>query len=146
MEHPKILNPLTKRFVNIGSQQFNKLVLQGILKPVEDIEVITPMTTPIVESSIDPVIEPVVEPPIKKLLAQNMAELVKQNKVLFQKELSQKESDALFRKLLYEKLSGMKEPKPTKPEKKKEKPKKKKKAKYKMVTPAPSSSSDTDSD
>ena len=142
MEKEKILNPLTKRYVHVGSQQFNKLLMEGQIKPVDEIDpILTPVVEPIAETQT---------PPIKALLAQTMATIVKENKPLFQKELTQKQSDALFRKLLFEKLSGMKEPEPkkdkTKPEKKKEKPKKKKKAKYKMVTPPPSSSSDTDSD
>ena len=142
MEKEKILNPITKRYVHVGSQQFNKLLMEGLIKPVDEIEpVLAPAAEPVAET------EP---PPVKGLLAETMATIVKENKPLFQKELTQKQCDALFRKLLYEKLSGMKEPEPkkdkTKPEKKKEKPKKKKKAKYKMVTPPPSSDDSSDSD
>ena len=119
MENQKILNPITKRYVKINSQQYNKLVLEGLIKPpVEEIK-----------NEIK-----VAEPPIKALLAETLTDVVKENKKQFEKEMSQKDCDKLLKKLLYEKLCLTKKPKKDKPEKKK------KKIKFKVKTPEPSES------
>ena len=125
MENQKILNPMTKRYVKINSQQYNKLVLEGLIKPpVEEIK-----------NEIK-----VAEPPIKALLAEELTTIVKENKKQFEKELTQKECDKLLKKLLYEKLCISKKPKKDKTEKKK------KKIKFKVKTPEPSESDSESSD
>jgi hypothetical protein len=130
MNSKKILNPATNRFVNYGSQKYYRLVNEGVIKlPVEAI--------PEVKTEVKP--EPIVAPPVKQLLAEELTTIVKENKPLFQKELTQKETDALLRRLLYEKLCIKKKEK-----KPKEKPKKKKK--YKIKTPPQSSESESDSE
>ena len=117
MESQKILNPLTKRYVNVGSQQYNKLVLEGLIKPPEE-------KAPEAEET----------PPVKALLAETLTDVVKQNKKQFEKEMTQQECDTLLRKLLYAKLC-IKEPKPDK----------KKKKKFKVRAPPPSSESESES-
>jgi hypothetical protein len=113
----QVLNPQTKRYVKKNSQQYNKLVREGVIQAIE---------------------EPAEEtPPIKALLAEELTTIVKENKPLFQKELTQAQSDALLRKLLYEKLCISKKPK------KEEKTKKKKK--FKIVAPPSSSESESES-
>ena len=125
MENQKILNPITKRYVKINSQQYNKLVLEGLIKPpVEEIK-----------NEIK-----VAEPPIKALLSEELTTIVKENKKQFEKELTQKECDKLLKKLLYEKLCISKKPKKDKTEKKK------KKIKFKVKTPEPSESDSESSD
>ena len=37
----KILNPSTNRFVNIGSQKHKRLILEGVLPPVDGLELET---------------------------------------------------------------------------------------------------------
>ena len=122
MNSKKVLNPKTNRFVHCGSQKFNRLVMEVVIKtPVEEIK---------------NEIETVVEPPIKKLLAETLTDVVKQNKPLFEKEMTQEQSDALLRKLLYAKLC-IKEPKKEK--------KTKKKKKFKIRAPPTSSESESES-
>ena len=131
MENQKILNPITKRYVKVGSQQFNKLVLEGLIKvefpKAEDIKVEIPT---------------VAVPPIKGLLAEELTNIVKENKKQLTKEMSQKECDRLLKKLLYEKLCISKK----KPEKKDKPEKKKKKIKFKVKTPEPESESESQSE
>ena len=52
MESQKVLNPLTKRYVNVGSQQYNKLVLEGLIKPPEEKAVEVKAEEPIIEPPI----------------------------------------------------------------------------------------------
>ena len=123
MESQKVLNPLTKRYVNIGSQQYNKLVLEGLIKPPEE-----------------KAVEAEESPPVKVLLAETLTDVVKQNKKQFEKEMTQQECDTLLRKLLYEKLCINEKKKPEKKEKKK------KRIKFKVMTPPPSESDSSQSD
>ena len=120
MNSKKVLNPKTNRFVHFGSQKFNRLVMEGVIKPAEE---------KAVEVKAE---EPNIEPPIKKMLAEELTTIVKQNMPLFEKEMTQKESDALLRKLLYEKLCIKKTDKKTK-----------KKKKFKVRAPPPSSESES---
>ena len=147
---PQVINPLTNRSVNVGSDLYKSLVKKGVIKPVElsIAPVVEPIFNNVVEPIVNNVVEPISEPPIKSLLAQTMATIVSENKPLFKKELTQKQSDALFRKLLFEKLTDLKEPEPKKDKTKptKTEKKKKKKKKYKIVTPPPSSDDSSDSD
>jgi hypothetical protein len=139
MNSKKILNPATNRFVNYGSQKYYRLVNEGVIKPVDEKAEANAEATLTIIPEVKP--EPIVAPPVKQLLAEELTTIVKENKKEFQKELTQKETDALLRRLLYEKLCISKKGK----SKKKEKPKKKKK-KYKIKTPPPSSESESESD
>jgi hypothetical protein len=145
MSSKKILNPATNRFVNYGSQKYYRLVNEGVIKlPVEVIPDVKTDNINYEKIQVKPDdinYEKIQVKPVKQLLAEELTTIVKENKKEFQKELTQKETDALLRRLLYEKLCISKKGK----SKKEEKPKKKKK-KYKIKTPPPSSESESESE
>ena len=71
MNSKKVLNPKTNRFVHFGSQKFNRLVMEGVIKPPEE---------KAVEVKAE---EPNIEPPIKKMLAEELTTIVKAKYVPF---------------------------------------------------------------
>ena len=127
----EIQNPLTKRYVKIGSPQHKRLIRSGVLPPVEQ-----PETPP----------EPSPEAPefnekhLQTKLAEISTDLIRDNlkTIVKSQKLSDKDMDILIKKLLFEKLCM--KPDKTKPKETKEK---KKKKKFKIVEP---SSSESDSD
>jgi hypothetical protein len=134
----KILNPSTNRFVNIGSQKHKRLILEGVLPPVDGLELETEPMPEAVRTVKEPDQEltQAQRKDFKNKLASECSTIVNAHISQF-KNISQKQTDALLKKMLYEKLCI------------EDKPKKKKKKLFKPKTPPPSSSddsSDSDSD
>ena len=134
------LNTRTCRYVKKGSPSYNKLVVSGYFDE-------TPKTEPIdgetkhVETPIEPNVDP--EPDLKKEIKPILQEIVRENKSEFV-GLTQKQTDELLKKMLYEKLClNKQQPKSKKKEKKIKKKKSKGSQRYKVYT---SSSSDSSSD
>ena len=128
----EIINPLTKRFIKIGSPQHKRLVRGGVLPAVEQ-----PETPP--EPS--PEAPDFIEKKLQTKLAELSTDMIKDNlkTIVKSQKLSDKDMDILIKKMLYEKLCI--KPDKTKPKETKEK---KKKKKFKIVEP--SSESDSESD
>jgi len=133
-----VLNPKTNRLVKIGTQNYRRLVREGVIKPMEQPP----------EPKIEPPPEPIEPPPspietqkfneddYHAKMAQTFQQIVKENESKLV-DLSQKSCDVLLKKLLYQKLC-VEEPK--KKPKKVKKPKKAKKKKFKIVQPSSSES------
>ena len=121
-----ILNPSTNRFVLVGSSKYKRLVKEGVIKP----------HVPQPAQSRPPSPE---SPPstrsLKKELIKTTTDIVRDNRQDFV-DLTQKQTDALLKRMLYEKLCI------DKPNAKKKTHKKHKK-KYASSS---SDSSDTDTD
>lgn len=117
-----IKNPLTNRSIKVGGDIYKKLLKDGVIKPPE------PKVEP------EPRVEP--EPEVEKELMTAAVNTVAKNKKQFV-GLSQKETDKMLKKLLYEKLVLSN---------KKDKKKKKKKKKYYSSSESSSESSDSESD
>ena len=125
----EIQNPLTKRYLKIGSPAYKRLVRSGVLPPVEQ-----PETPP----------EPTPEAPefnekhLQTKLAEISTDMIKDNlkTIVKSQKLSDKDLDILLKKMtmLYEKLC-------MKPDKPKET---KKKKKFKIVEPSSDSESESD--
>ena len=131
-----LLNTRTSRYVKKGSPSYNKLVVSGYFDE-------TPKTEPIDgETPIEPNVDP--EPDLKKEIKPILQEIVRENKSDFV-GLTQKQTDELLKKMLYEKLCLNKQQ--PKPQQKKSKEKLKKKAKkstrYKVYSSSSGSSSDS---
>ena len=130
----EIQNPLTKRYVKIGSPQHKRLIRSGVLPPVEQ-----PETPP--EPSPAALGIPIEfnEKHLQTKLAELSTDLIRDNlkTIVKSQKLSDKDMDILIKKLLFEKLC-------IKPDKPKETKEKKKKKKFKIVEP--SSESDSESD
>ena len=126
----EILNPLTKRFVKIGSPQHKRLVRNGTLPPVEE--------TPPEPSPEAPEFN---EKHLQNKLAEISTDMIRDNlkTIVKSQKLSDKDMDILIKKMLYEKLCM--QPDKTKPKETKEK---KKKKKFKIVEPSSSDESDSD--
>lgn len=136
-----VLNPSTNRYVAVDSKVHRRLIKAGIVAPiVNDATPSVPDEIPVTETKTENI--PTEAPPIKELLANELTDIVAEHKKEFAKELTQKQTDALLRKLLYEKLCVSKK---TKKPTKHKKPKKPKKVTYKIKTPPSSSCSDTES-
>ena len=131
-----VFNPLTKRFVCKTSKTYDRLVKSGHV--IEDDAVHTPSRTTIQQPEND---ESEPEPPIKEMLADELTDIVRDNQDKLM-DLTEKQTNKLLRKLLYEKLTVSKE---KKKKNKQEKPKKKPK-KYKIKTPPPSDSETSESE
>lgn len=82
-------NPVTGRLIKKGTAKYKKFVKLGMIVPGEK------QTLPK---------KPVPPPPIKEKLATELTDIVKDNKAKFGKELTQEQTDALLKKLLFEKL------------------------------------------
>ena len=126
----EIQNPLTKRYVKIGSPAYKRLVRSGVLPSVEQPE--TPPPTPEAPEFN--------EKKLQTKLAELSTDMIKDNlkTIVKSQKLSDKDMDILIKKLLFEKLCI--KPDKTKPKETKEK---KKKKKFKIVEP---SSSESESD
>ena len=124
----EIQNPLTKRYVKIGSPQHKRLVRNGTLPPVEE--------TPPEPSPESPEFN---EKHLQTKLAEISTDLIRDNlkTIVKSQKLSDKDMDILLKKMLYEKLC-------MKPDKPKETKEKKKKKKFKIVEPSSESESETD--
>lgn len=121
----KILNPKSNRFVKVGTQKFKRLVAEGIIKPVGEIKQVEPVEQ---VTEVKPVkVEQAL--PIKEMLANELTDIVAEHKKQLTQELTQKQTEALLRKLLYERLCIVPKTKKEKPVKKK----KKSKAKFRVV-------------
>jgi hypothetical protein len=125
----EIQNPLTKRYVKIGSPAHKRLVRSGTLPAVEQPE--TPEPAPEFN-----------EKHLQTKLAEISTDMIKSNlkTIVKAQKLTDKDMDILIKKLLFEKLCI----KPDKPKEKKE-TKEKKKKKFKIVEPS-SSESESESD
>ncbi len=137
------LNKQTGRYVKFGSRTYVRGLKAGDIDP-------EPVKEPTVTFD-EPVIEPLEAPPpsptrednvqvqqfdnadMKDKLRSTMMELVEEQKAQFV-GLSQKQNEALLRKMLYEKLCVTDK----KTKSKKTQPKKKKKSKFKLVEPSSS--------
>jgi hypothetical protein len=127
----EIQNPLTKRYVKIGSPAHKRLVRAGTLPAVE-----TPPPNP----ETPPPNPEFNEKHLQTKLAEISTDMIKDNlkTIVKAQKLTDKDMDILIKKLLFEKLCI----KPDKPKEKKE-TKEKKKKKFKIVEP---SSSESESD
>ena len=103
-EETHILNPATSRYVRVGSDRYKKLVREGVLKPAAPSPTPAPVT---VAASAKPTPVPSPDPPkprsLKKELVKLTTDIVRDNKRELV-DLSQKETDAYIRRMLYEKL------------------------------------------
>ena len=127
----EIQNPLTKRYVKIGSPAHKRLVRAGTLPAVEQPEIPSPEALGIpIEFN---------EKKLQTKLAELSTDMIKDNlkTIVKSQKLSDKDMDILIKKLLFEKLCL----KPDKPKETKEK----KKKKFKIVEPS-SSESESESD
>ncbi len=117
----EIINPLTKRYVTIGSQAYKRLVRDGTL----------PAASP------EPEKPEFNEKNLQTKLADVSTDMIKDNlkTIIKSQKLSDKDLDTLLKKMLFDKLC-------IKPEKK-EKEKKKKK-KFKIVEPSSDSESESE--
>ena len=137
MQKGYALNPETNRIIKTSTAKYKKLVKLGIIVPevqnaVEKVKTSVPEVQNIPVPPPAPAPAPAPAPPVKALLAQELTDIVAEHKAKFAAELTEKETNALLKQLLYEKLVK----KPKKPKKPKSK-----KTKFKLRTP-PSSSSD----
>jgi hypothetical protein len=125
----EIQNPLTKRYLKIGSPQYKRLVKNGTLKAVEETPQQTP-ETPTPEFN---------EKHLQTKLAEISTDMIKDNlkTIVKAQKLTDKDMDILIKKLLFEKLC-------IKPDKPKETKEKKKKKKFKIVEPSSESESESD--
>lgn len=150
---PKVLNPRTNRYVSIGSQMYRRLVAKGELPPLNPLPVEddddddTPLPPPSDPPPIVPALKPV---DLKKKMKAVVADVARDNHVDLEK-LSQKEADALLKRLLIARLTN--EPaddRPTKAKKKSSpkvkptKPVKSKKTKKFKIVSSESEASDSD--
>ena len=122
----EIQNPLTKRYVKIGSPAHKRLVRAGTLPAVEQLEIPTPEAPEFNEKKL------------QTKLAELSTDMIKDNlkTIVKSQKLSDKDMDILIKKLLFEKLC-------LKPDKTKPKEEKKKK-KFKIVEPSSESESESD--
>ena len=129
----EVQNPLTKRYLKIGSPAHKRLVRSGVLPPVEQPEI--PQTPEALGIPIE-----FNEKHLQNKLAEISTDLIRDNlkTIVKSQKLSDKDMDILIKKMLYEKLCI--KPDKTKPKETKEK---KKKKKFKIVEP---SSSESESD
>ena len=118
----EIINPLTKRFVKIGSPAYKRLVRAGTLPPASEEPEKPEFNEKILQTKLADV--------STDIIRDNLKTIIKSQK------LSDKEMDMLLKKMLFDKLCI------AKPEKK-EKDKKKKK-KFKIVEPSSESESESD--
>ena len=163
-----VLNPLSNRYVNTSSKTYRRLLKKGVItvpeeQPIPSTPPSSPVTppTPIVTppppiATLPPPIA-TSEPPLpcaKTLVIDHLTNIAADHTGELS-GLSQKDTEILLRKLLYERLcvtppEKAKKAKKSKAKAKKVKAKKPKKVKYRMVTPPPSSSeedsSESDSD
>ena len=130
----EIINPLTKKFIKIGSPQHKRLVRGGVLPPVEQPE--TPPPTPEISQTPPPTPE-FNEKKLQTKLAEISTDMIQKElkTIVKSQKLSEKDLDILLKKMLYEKLCM--QPDKTKPKETKEK---KKKKKFKIVEPSRSES------
>ena len=128
----EIQNPLTKRYVKIGSPQHKRLVRNGTLPPETPPE-------PNPEALGIPI--EFNEKHLQNKLAEISTDLIRDNlkTIVKSQKLSDKDMDILLKKMLYEKLCM--KPDKTKPKETKEK---KKKKKFKIVEPSSESESESD--
>ena len=89
-----ILNPTTNRFVLIGSPKYKRLIKEGVIKSQPQ----PAQTRP--PSPVEILAQP---KSLKKELIKTAVDIVADNKTDFV-DLSQKETDKLLRRMLYEKL------------------------------------------
>jgi hypothetical protein len=126
------LNPETNRMIKKNTSKYRRFVKMGII--VEDQTVPVPVQSILVQQPEPEIIEDEIiedEIPIKAKLAKVSVNLIKKNTESF-RDLNEKETTKLLRKLLLAKLS----PKKSK--------KKKKKSKYKLKESSSESSSESE--
>ena len=139
MNEPLVLNKRTKRFVKVGTPRYPRLLREGAVDP--------PPPPPSPEASAEPPAAPVPlarEPAAAKPAAglkagviEQATDIVRDNKEQFL-DLSQRQTDKLLRRMLYEKLCVG--------DKAKKNKKSKVKFKSRKVAEESSSSSEEDSD
>jgi hypothetical protein len=147
MKEGHCYNPATKRICRLDQAKTKKLIKLGVIVLPRDLEMPNEEPEEVIEEKNEvieeepEVIEP--KPDIIKPLKKELKEIIKENKPQFE-GITQKMSDDLLKKLLYEKLVLNK---PKEKEKKKEKPKKKTKFKLKKIVVSESESeSESESD
>ena len=158
-----VLNPLSNRYVNTSSKTYRRLLKSGEITALEEqptpstpppSPVASPLATPPPPPPIATPQPPVTsEPPLpcaKALVVDHLTSISADHKGELS-GLSQKDTETLLRKLLYERLcvsppEKVKKAKKSKAKAKKVKAKKPKKVKYRMVTPPPSSSEEDSSE
>ena len=161
-----VLNPLSNRYVNTSSKTYRRLLKKGVItapRPTPPAPV-TPPSSPVtsppspvtspppIATSPPPIATPEPPLPCAKALVVDHLTNISANNTDDLKGLSQKDTETLLRKLLYERLCVSKPEKEKKAKKSKAKAKKvkakkaKKKPRFKLATPPPSSSDDSSSD
>lgn len=147
------LNVKTGRYCKIGSRTYQRALKAGHIN--SDYTEPTKITPEIAEPQpITPPVEVKTPPPsptnnikvqkfdaaeLKKLMGETMTDIIKENKPQF-KDLTQKQTDVMLKKLLYDKLMIDQKSKKSKKVKAK---KPKKKSKYKIREPSSSESSES---
>ena len=133
----EILNPLTKRYLKIGSPAYKRLVRSGVLSSVEQPEI--SQTPPPALGIPNPEAQEFSEKHLQTKLAELSTDMIKDNlkTIVKAQKLSTADLDILIKKMLYEKLC-------MKPDKPKETKEKKKKKKFKIVEPSSESESESD--
>jgi hypothetical protein len=111
----EVLNPQTGRFVKVGAQRHRRLVRMGILSAeVTEVGGIDESVFDTERSGVERSDELPPEPPklvrsraippVKKRLVHAATDVIKEQRHQFEAELTQKQTDELLKKLLYEKL------------------------------------------
>jgi hypothetical protein len=143
MNEALVLNKRTNRFVKVGTPRYLRLLREGAVDP-------PPPPPPSPEASAEPPAAPVPlarepaaaaeHPSLKASIIEQATDIVRDNKVQFL-DLSQRDTDKLLRRMMYEKLCMN-----ARAEKKKKKKSKVKFKSRKVAEESSSSSSEEDSD
>jgi CHAT domain-containing protein len=141
MKEGHCYNPATKRICRLDQAKTKKLIKLGVIVLPRDLEMPNEEPEEVIEEKNEVIEEEpeVIEPKpdiIKPVLQKELKSIIKENKNEF-KNLTQKESDELLKRMLYQKLVL------NVPKKQKEKKKKTTKFKLKKIVV---SDSDTDSE
>lgn len=139
MKEGHVYNPSTKRICRLDQAKTKKLIKLGVIVLPRDLEMPNEEPEEVIEEKnevIEEIPEVIEEQNIKPVLQKELKSIIKENKNEF-KNLTQKESDELLKRMLYQKLVL------NVPKKQKEKKKKTTKFKLKKIVV---SDSDTDSE
>ena len=99
-----ILNPTTNRFVLIGSPKYKRFIKEGVIKPAPSQPAREPQAAPSRPPSPEPAQARSSQSRSLKKEVMNVAtDIVRDNRQDFV-DLTQKQTDALLRRMLYEKL------------------------------------------
>ena len=99
--HVFVVNPKTGRPIQTSSRLYKRLVKQGVIKPVEVKEAEEPEQ----REERNEVQSPVKKPQrLKSKLAGTLTDVIADNSDQFSQDLTQDETDALLKRMLYQKL------------------------------------------